>query len=475
MHDVVRRLDRALSPRVVAVVGDKKVSGYNWLKNQAKFTGKLYSVQIDPNEIPGIEELGIPNYKSLVEIPDEVDLVICAVPRQVAPRVVADAAAKKVGGIAMFTSGFAETGEELGVKLQDEILRIAREHDLLIVGPNCMGIYNARLGVRFSGDQPAGEGGGIGFISQSGTHAINTSLYASSQGLLLSKAISIGNAIVIDAADCLEYFAADPETKIIGLYVEGVRDGRRFMRVLAETARQKPVVVWKGGRTSAGQRATQSHTASLASQMRIWDAMVRQTGAIPATSLDDMIDMFQVLQRVKPVTGGRMGLMAQTGGQSVVFSDAFEGEGLSVPLLEERSYTELATFFNIVGGSYRNPLDMAGTTGSDPANLDRLFRIMDEDANIDAVAMEISATFMARRWTTHPDQLDHFIEQLAAHRERSAKPFLTVLHPIHLEAEVAALRPRFQQAGIAVLPGFDRAARAMRRALDYHRFRADIG
>jgi acyl-CoA synthetase (NDP forming) len=227
MQDVVRRLDRALSPRVVAVVGDKKVSGYNWLKNQAKFTGKLYSVQIDPNEIPGIEELGIPNYKSLVEIPDEVDLVICAVPRQVAPRVVADAAAKKVGGIAMFTSGFAETGEELGVKLQDEILRIAREHDLLIVGPNCMGIYNARLGVRFSGDQPAGEGGGIGFISQSGTHAINTSLYASSQGLLLSKAISIGNAIVIDAADCLEYFAADPETKIIGLYVEGVRDGVR--------------------------------------------------------------------------------------------------------------------------------------------------------------------------------------------------------------------------------------------------------
>src|SRR5579883_1029703 len=148
MENVVQRLDRALRPRTLAVVGDKKISGYNWLRNNSKFSGKLYSVQIDPNEIPGIEEMGIANYKSLVEIPDEIDLVICAVPRQVAPRVVADAAAKKVGGVAMFTSGFAETGEELGIKLQEEVHRIARENDLLIVGPNCMGIYNARLGVR---------------------------------------------------------------------------------------------------------------------------------------------------------------------------------------------------------------------------------------------------------------------------------------------------------------------------------------
>lgn len=475
MENVVQRLERALNPRVVAVVGDKKAGGYMWLKNMQPFTGKLYSVQIDPNEIPGIEELGVSNYRSLVEIPEEVDLVVCAVPRQVAPRVVADAIAKRVGGVAMFASGFAETGEELGIRLQDEIHRQARANDLLLIGPNCMGVYNARLGVRFSGDQPAGEGGSIGFISQSGTHAINTTLLAAANGLLLSKAVSIGNAIVIDAADMLEYFTADPETRIIGMYVEGVRDGRRFMRVLAEAARRKPVVVWKGGRTAAGQRATQSHTASLASQSRIWDAVMRQTGAIPVTSLDEMIDLFQVLQRVKPGTGGRMGLMAQTGGQSVVLSDAFESEGLTVPLLSDRSYAELATFFNIVGGSYRNPLDMGGTIGGDQANLDRLFRIMDEDENIDAVAQEISATFMARRWATHPEQLDAFINRLAVYRERSPKPFLTVLHPGHLEAEVAQLRPRFQQTGLAVLPSFDRAARALRLATDYHRFRAGIG
>src|SRR5215212_662597 len=136
MSDLFARLDRALNPRTVAVVGDKKASGYMWLRNMQPFTGKVFSVQIDPNDIPGIEEMGIANFPSLAAIPDEVDYVVCAVPRQVAPRVLADAAKKGVGGVGMFTSGFAETGEELGVMLQNALQRIAREHDMVLIGPN---------------------------------------------------------------------------------------------------------------------------------------------------------------------------------------------------------------------------------------------------------------------------------------------------------------------------------------------------
>jgi len=475
MNNAVKRLERVLSPRTVAVVGDKQAGGYMWLRNMSTFTGKLYSVQIDPAEVPGIEELGVANYASLTEIPDEIDLVVCAVPRQVAPRVVADAIKKRVGGMAMFTSGFAETGEELGIKLQQAILDAATENDLLIVGPNCMGIYNPGVGVRFSADQPAGKRGNIGFISQSGTHGVNFSLLAAANGLELSKVISIGNAIVLDASDYLEYFIQDSETEAIGLYVEGVKDGRRFFNVLRDACRAKPVVLWKGGRTAAGQRATLSHTASLASSNQVWDAIVRQTGAIPAGNLDEAVDLFQVLLRAKPVTGNRVGLMAMTGGQSVVISDAFAAAGLDVPLLSARSYAELATFFNVIGGSYRNPFDMGGTISGDQANLDRLFRILDEDDQIDAVAMEISATFMSRRWSNHPEQLDEFIGRLAAHRDRSAKPLLTVMHPGHSEIEVATQRPRFQQAALPVLPSFERAAKALRLAADYHRFRKEIG
>jgi acyl-CoA synthetase (NDP forming) len=474
MQDLIPRLDRVLNPRTIAVVGDKG-PGYMWLRNMQPFTGKLYSVQIDPKEVPGIEQLGVPNYAGLMDVPDEIDLAVCAVPRQVAPRVIADCVKKRVGGVQMFTSGFAETGEELGERLQQAITETAVENDLLIVGPNCMGIYNPRVGVRFSTDQPAGDGGNIGFISQSGTHGINFSLLCAANGLKLSKVVSIGNAIVLDASDVLEYFAQDPETDAIGMYVEGVRDGRRFFRVLREAAKRKPVVIWKGGRTAAGARATRSHTASLASSQVIWETAIRQSGAIEARNLDEAVDLFQVLLRAKPSTGTRVGLMAMTGGQSVVISDAFADAGLEVPMLEPRSYEELATFFNIVGGSYQNPFDMAGTIGGEQENLDRLFRILDEDANVDAVAMEISATFMVRRWASHPEQLEEFVGRLAAHRERSAKPYVAIMHPGHAEVEVANQRPRFQEAGIAVLPSFDRAARALRSVIDYHRRWAQIG
>lgn len=468
MASLSERLERALNPRVVAVVGDKQVNGYMWLRNLSAFNGPVYSVQIDPNEIPGIEALGIQNFPSLTAIPDEVDYVICAVPRQVAPRVLADAAAKGVGGVGMFTSGFAETGEELGVRLQDEVLRVAREHDMVLLGPNCMGLYNPRLGVKFSADQTAGEGGRVGFISQSGTHAINVSLVAGANGILLSKAVSIGNAIILDVPDYLEYFAQDPETDAIALYVEGIKDGRRFARVLREVAAQKPVLIWKGGQTEAGARATQSHTASLSSQMAIWDGLIRQAGAMRVDSLEEMIDTLKVLLLTKPATGKRLGLMAMTGGPSVVMTDAFTKAGFDVPELTEASYAQLAEFFNVVGGSYRNPLDMGGTIGGPQGgNLDRLFDILDADANIDAVVMDIAAIFMARGFIQHPERLEEFLDRLSRHRDRSAKPFLTVLNPAHMEAEVLPVRRALQDRGFAALPSFERAAGAMARVAAY--------
>lgn len=468
------RLERALNPRTVAVVGDKKAGGYNWLRNMSTFTGKVYSVQVDPNEIPGIEAMGVQNFRSLTEIPEEIDYVVCAVPRQVAPRVIQDAVAKGVGGVGMFTSGFAETGEELGRQLQDAVVSMAKEAGMVLIGPNCMGLYNARLGVRFSGDQPAGEGGRVGLISQSGTHGINVSLVAAANGIRLSKAISIGNAVVVDVPDYLEYFRDDPETDVIALYIEGVKDGRRFRQVLMDVARTKPVIIWKGGQTSAGARATMSHTASLASPGHVWGALVRQANAVPVDTLDDLIDTLQVILRAKPIRGERVALMAMTGGQSVVLTDAFEKAGLTVPELDQSSYDQLSGFFNVIGGSYRNPFDMAGTINQEPEHLGRIFDIIDADQNVDAIAMEMSALFMARRWAQHPEQLDDLLNRIDQFRERSAKPFTAILHPGHIEAEVAALRPKIQERGLAVLPSFDRAARAMARLAAYERVRQEL-
>jgi acyl-CoA synthetase (NDP forming) len=168
-----------------------------------------------------------------------------------------------------------------------------------------------------------------------------------------------------------------------------------------------------------------------------------------------------------------MGLMAMTGGQSVVITDAFARAGLDVPLLTPASYEKLAGFFNIIGGSYRNPLDMGGTIGfgGQSEHLQRLFEILDEDDHVDAIAMELASGFMARRWQADPGSLDSLLDLLVAHQQRSVKPFLTILHPGHVEEITAQARARVTERGLAVFPSFERAASALRRAIDYWRSR----
>ena len=470
------RLERALNPRTVAVVGDKRAMGYMWLHCMKTFTGKTVSVQVDPNEIEGIEAMGVANYKSLLEMPDEIDYVVCAVPRPVAARIIADCIAKKVGAVALFTSGFAETETEEGIAAQEQITTMAREAGLLLIGPNCMGIYNRRLGVRHSTDQAAGDAGNVGFISQSGTHCINFSLVGAVQGIKCSKTVSFGNAVVLDAPDYLEYLANDPETEVIAMYIEGVKDGPRLLRTLREIARRKPVVVWKGGMTAAGSRAVYSHTASLATAPAIWEAAMRQAGVVQTDGLDETIDAVKLLVHAKPTTGRRMGLIAMTGGQSVVITDAFEREGLEVPLLTAVSYEKLSAFFNIIGGSYRNPLDAGGTIGMGfvRGNLEKLFAILEEDENVDAVAMEVGATFIARRMRENPAIMQAFVDTLAKQRERSSKPFLAIAHAGHVEDVMRDMRVKLLERGVATFVSFQAAARAQARSVGYWRAREGL-
>ena len=475
-RETIQRLDRVFNPRTIAVVGDKRAMGYMWLRCMSTFPGRLYSVQVDPNEIAGIEEMGIANYKSLLDIPEEIDYVVCAVPRPVSPRIIADCIAKKAGGVALFTSGFAETETEEGIVTQEQITQMAREAGLLLIGPNCMGIYNRRLGVRHSGDQEAGAAGKVGFISQSGTHCINFSLFGAVHGIKCSKTVSFGNAVVLDAPDYLDYLAQDAETEVIALYIEGVKDGRRFLRSLRAAAQRKPVVVWKGGVTDAGSRAVYSHTASLTTAPAVWEAAMQQAGAIQTENMDDTIDVVKALVHCKPAAGRRMGLIAMTGGQSVVITDAFEREGLEVPLLTPSSYEKLSQFFNIIGGSYRNPLDAGGTIGMGfvPGNLQRLFDILEDDENVDAVAMEVGASFIVRRLRENPAMLDQMVETVAAQRDRSAKPFLAITHPGHAEDVMCEMRRKLLDRGVASFTSFQAAARALSKSIVYWMSQAKV-
>ena len=272
------KLDRIFYPKVVAVVGAKQLNNYNWLRAQGTVQGKVYNVNIDRNEWPGAEALGFQCFPSLLDIPEPVDYVVVTVPNKVAPAVLRDCITKQVGGVHFFTAGFSETGDSENIRLEEDMARMAREAGLPVIGPNCMGLFHPKVGLRQTPDQWTGEGGSVGYISQSGTQAQGFSLAAHAHGLGISKSISFGNGTVLDVTDYLEYLAQDEDTKLIGMYLEGVRDGRRFFETLRAVADEKPVLVWKVGRTEAAARATQSHTASVAISHMLWRAMVRQPG-----------------------------------------------------------------------------------------------------------------------------------------------------------------------------------------------------
>jgi len=344
---------------------------------------------------------------------------------------------------------------------------MAREANFNLVGPNCMGLYLPRSGVRFNADAPVVDNGRVGFLSQSGTHGIMFSLVSAANGVYVSRCASFGNAVVLDVSDYLDYLTQDDDTEVIGMYVEGVKDGRRFFETLKAACARKPVVVWKGGQTLAGARATMSHTGSLAAPQAVWDGMMRQCGAITTNNLDETIDVMKLLLDARRPTGPRMALLAQTGGQSVSITDAFAKAGLSVPRFSDSTYVELGEFFNVVGGSYQNPLDMAGTIQGKNETLDRILRIVDADENVDAIAMELSAMFAARQWKKDPSSLDATLDALQAHQQRSSKPLLVILHPAHEAEYVAHIAPKFHDRQIPLYQSFERAAAAMARVLAY--------
>ncbi|HZY59155.1 MAG TPA: acetate--CoA ligase family protein [Candidatus Binataceae bacterium] len=463
-----RNLEQAIAPRTIVVIGDKQAGGYIWLRAQSNYKGQLYSVQIDPKEIPNIEKMGVTNYLNLSEVPQPIDLAITAVPRQVAPMILKNCLDAGVHGVQFFTSGFSETGEELGIKLEKQLKAMAADSDIALVGPNCMGLYNPEAGLCCFPGQPTGAGGDVCFISQSGTHMVNMAFQGPTRGFKINKGASIGNAIVLQPADYLELMGDDPATRVIGMYVEGIRDGRRFLEVLKRTTARHPVVIWKGGVTEAGARATFSHTASLATPGAVWNAIVRAGGAVEVRTWDALVDALAMFARSLPVKGRRVGLVAMTGGQSVFITDTFASAGMDVPALSQSSYDELKTFFNTIGGSYRNPMDAAGTImGPGEGNLVRILNILDRDPVIDLIVLEVGTGTAAARWASRENELVAMLDKLSEFNKRTTKPFSLIMHHGHTEDVVVRARQMAVERGMLVFGSFERAAQTLNLGAEY--------
>lgn len=359
MQGRCQELDTLFHPRSVAMVGITTTNPDHWtrgfLEGYLEFDfpsyGKLYLV----NSKGGTVE-GFPVYKSIGDIPDKVDFVIGLVPSRSASKLVEEAAAKGVRFIHFCTAGFSEIDEEEGKELEAELLNTARKHNVRIIGPNCLGIYCPEARMSFSKLFPR-ESGPVAFISQSGGNSNYLIRQAGLRGVRFSKVVSIGNACDLNESDFLEYLADDPKTEFIMMYIEGIKNGRRFFQALKYAAERKVVVLLKGGATPAGARAVMGHTASLAGNNDIWNSICRQFGVIQVENLDILVDVIVTLTLMPAFEGRRVLLFGAGGGASVLIADEFERRGMILPQMPNQVIEELRAFSQAAGNFFSNPVD----------------------------------------------------------------------------------------------------------------------
>jgi acyl-CoA synthetase (NDP forming) len=470
----IHPLDYIFHPRSIAVVG---VSGKprDWgggnmfLQGLQKFgfPGPLYPVN------PNVEEvLGLRCYPSLSAIPGPVDHVISSIPAEGVLSLMDDAAAKGIRSLHFFTAGFRETGEQDRVELELAVRAKAKAAGIRLIGPNCMGLYCPASGVTFGGDFPK-EPGNVAFISQSGLNGEDLVHSATLRGLRFSKVVSYGNATDLDESDFFEYCAVDPDTEIILSYIEGVKDGRRFQRALRAAAAAKPTVILKGGLTDAGDRATQSHTGSLAGSPQVWDALYRQAGAVYAESLEDLVDMGVAFRFLKPPKGRGVAIIVVGGGSSVLAADAAERVGLTVPALSEDVQAQLRAFTPIAGTSIRNPLDTVALEDKD--GLQKTVKIVGGAAGIDSILILPRLDWWIGRVPEPDAMVQATVQKMKEAADDSPVPVALALRVPENARQMEAFErfyARSAEVGLAVFPDFQRALASISRFVCWHEARA---
>ena len=462
-------LDDIFHPRSIAVVGASSgplnIHSQMFLDNLLHFEyeGKIYPVTPKFDQISGLKA-----YPSVRDIPGPVDLVTSLIPAAVTPQLLQDCVTKKVKAVQLFTAGFDETGEQEGSRLQEELVRIARSGGVRILGPNCVGIYCPESRISFASDFPR-EAGKVGFISQSGGYTYLAVRMGAVRGLRFSKVVSYGNASDINESDLLEYLAHDSKTEIIAAYIEGIRDGQRLLKVLAEAAAEKPVVLIKKGRTEAGSRGTRSHTGALAGDDKVWDAALRQAGVIRVEDVEEMVDVLVTFLFMPLPRSRKVAVVGAGGGASVRACDECEAGGLTLPPIPDEMKTELNQVVPLAGSMLRNPVDVLaephGSTMWVP-----VLRALDSWDEADMLLWQFSPEMEPIKG----DAFQHYVIELRSGMldmfKAVQKPKAVVVHSVESLyglKELDAIRTRCAENRITFYPSVYRAARAISRYIDY--------
>jgi len=470
IYSADRSLEYIFHPNSIAVVG---VSAGNSFFNAglryiqilawAGFKGSLFGINPQGSEVPGFKI-----YTNVKEIPEDVDYVISAIPVKFTPELMRDCVVKGVKVIQFFTSGFGEIEDVRGKQIEEEILGIAHGSSLRIIGPNCLGLYCSETGLSFSPEFPQ-RSGDFAFMGQSGGNSVHCVTEAANREIYFSKVISFGNAIDLNESDFLYYLANDPKTKVIGVYLEGVKDGKSFAGVLREATLKKPVIVLKSGSTDAGIRAAASHTSAIAGSNAIWQSMLNQVNAIQVSSIGELVDVASIFLQVPPIAGRRTLVVGLGGGASVVAADDCTRAGLIVPSLPSKSRLELENICGSeIGGSFRNPIDLY--------RVDLLQQVVEKAYSKNEFDILLAHMPFELYGLVTDDLKDvvvkMFCQSLINLRGSEYSPHVVVLHGYSTaKARQRAMEAHAMlcEAGFAVFETVERAARAINKVIQYYR------
>lgn len=360
----MKNLDRIFNPKTVALIGATSRAGsvgLGIMKNLLEGKRKRRIYPINPFEK---KVFGISCFPDIKSVKEEIDLAIIAVPAKTVPKVLEESIEKEVGGIIVISAGFAEDKEE-GKALQKEITDMVAKSRIPLVGPNCLGVLRPSLNLNASFAPASPKNGNIAFLSQSGALIDSVIDWNSTVNYGFSTIVSYGNEADLDVSDFLDYLKDDKETKVITIYLEGVEDGRKFMKIAREVSKVKPVLVLKAGKTESGHKAALSHTASLAGSHLIYSAAFKQAGIIEAESLEELFDMAMALSN-QPRCKNGIAVVTNGGGAGVLMTDYLEELGINMPRLSAAATGKLEKS-RIMNPAFSkdNPLDIVGDALSD--------------------------------------------------------------------------------------------------------------
>ena len=454
-------LSAVFEPRSVAIIGASATpgkAGYNIVNNLLTlgYEGEIYPVNPKTEEI-----LGLRAYPAVDQIPHQVETAIIATPSGAAVDVMRDCARKGVQAVIIISSGFSEGSEE-GRRLEDEVMAIARQAGIRVVGPNTTGILNGEN--RFTSSfLPINKlpSGNVAFIAQTGLFlGILFEHILSSQHFGISKVAGLGNKADVDDADILEYLAGDAQTEVVAMYIEGLSDGRRFLKAAREIAREKPLVVFKAGITEAGAEAALSHTASLAGRSEVFEAACKQAGLLRVHSFEEMLDVVKAFSFLPLPRGDRVAVIHYTGAACVIAADACQKEGLD---LAEFSPATMEALREITPAWHRvrNPIDLWPAIERHwvETAYGRTIETLLRDEGVDALIINL---FAMPGWDTYVPDFDLL--------RASGKPVLFCVEGN--EESVREATTRIESQGFPVYPQVNRAIFALSYLSKYARLRA---